>query len=278
MEGSRGRRPKVSVIMPVYNAEHFLPEAIESILKQTFTAWEFIIVDDGSTDDGWKIIQEYARAEPRIVALRNEPNLRISRTLNRGLQAARGQYIARMDADDVSALDRLEKQAAYMDQHPEVGVCGGKMQMINAAGAVIGQRPYYLTDPEIRRRIFRHSPFAHPTIIMRRAVLEKCGYYDPASDYAEDYELYFRMGRIAAFGNLPDVTLRYRVLPRSTTSSVTKKMELKTLVARKKAVKEYGYRMTQGARIYWLLQYISVYIMPYSIKIWLFNQLAGRRK
>ncbi len=278
MKGNPGRRPKVSVIMPVYNAEHFLPEAIESILKQTFTAWEFIIIDDGSTDASWKIIREYARAEPRIVALRNGQNLRISRTLNRGLQTARGQYIARMDADDISALDRLEKQVAYMDQHPEVGVCGGKMQMINAAGAVIGQRPYYLTDSEIRRRIFRYSPFAHPTIIMRKAVLEKCGYYDPAFDYAEDYELYFRVGRIATFGNLPDVTLRYRVLPRSTTSSVTKKMELKTLAARKKAVKEYGYCMTRGDRIYLLLQYISVYTMPYAFKIWLFNQLASQRK
>lgn len=268
---------RVSVIMPVYNAQKYLKPAIESVLQQTFTEFELVIVDDGSVDNSWEIIRSYARKSRRIVALQNTDNLKISKTLNRCLTAAQGEYVARMDADDIAAKERLAIQVAYMDAHPEVGISGGTMKLINDAGNIIGRRKYHLDDRAIRRHIFRYSPFSHPVIIMRKSVLDECGYYNPEYDFAEDYELYFRIGLKAKFGNVHDVLLYYRVLPKSITATLTKTMELKTLAIRKKAVQDYGYNMTIMDRIYWILQYISVYIIPCQIKIWVFNKISSWR-
>lgn len=267
--------PKISVLMPAYNTEKYIAEAIESILNQTFKDFEFIIIDDCSIDRTWEIIQEYASKDDRIVALRNKKNLKLSGTLNKGIKIARGDYIARMDADDISFPNRLEKQLDFMEKHPEIGISGATMEIINEASSIIGKRKYHLTDSEIRKHIFKYSPFSHPLVIIRRSVLQKVGYYDPKYNPAEDYELYFRIGRCSKFGNLPDILLLYRIMPKSMTTGSTKKMELKTLAIRDRAVKEYGYKMTITDKLYWILQYFSVFIIPAPIKIWLFNQLRN---
>ncbi len=266
---------KVSVIMPAYNAEEYIAEAIKSILDQTFENFEFIIIEDGSKDNTWRIIQEYAEQDMRIVALRNNQNLKLSKTLNRGIKIACGQYIARMDADDISLKDRLAKQISYMEQNPQIGISGGAMQIIDKGGKVIGQRRYHLTDSEIRKYIFRYSPFSHPLVIMKRSVLEKAGYYDNEYNPAEDYDLHFRLGQHSKFGNLSDILLKYRVISQSMTTGSTRKMELKTLDIRKKAHREYGYRMNFFDKVYWLLQYTSLFIVPSKIRIWLFNKIRN---
>jgi glycosyltransferase involved in cell wall biosynthesis len=270
--------PMVSVVMPVYNAEVFLRPAIESILDQTFKDFECLIVDDASTDSSPRIIQEYAQRDPRIRVWRNMENLRISRSLNRGIEQARGRYIARMDGDDVAVPGRLEKQVAYMEAHPEVGISGGTMKIMDGMGRIFSQRHYHLTDAEIRRHLFRYSPFSHPLVILRKAVLDQVGYYDPAFDFAEDYELYFRIGRVAQFGNLPDVLLHYRMLPNAITARRMQVMETKTLAIRQKAVREYGYTMTWRDRLYGLVQRSSRYLMPDFLRIWLFTALRGMKK
>lgn len=268
---------KIAVVMPVYNAEKYLSQAIESILQQTYGQFQFIIVNDASTDSSPEIIQRYARQDKRIKVLTNVNNLRISRTLNRGMAAAQAEYIVRMDADDVAVTDRLAKQVAYMDSHQEVGISGGTMQLIDEQGRVFSQRRYHLEDETIRKYLFRYSPFSHPTVIIRKSILDQAGYYDPAFDFAEDYDLYFRIGKLAKFGNLFDTLLLYRVVNKSITSVLTKTMELKTLMIRKKAVKTYDYQMTGMDRLYWWGQYCSIYIIPYSWKKWLFTKLASRR-
>lgn len=268
--------PRVSVVMPVYNAEAYLAEAVESVLGQTFRDLELVAVDDASTDGGPDILEAYARKDPRVRVLRNPRNLMISRSLNAGLARARGEYLARMDADDVSLPDRLAKQVAYLDAHPRVGIVGGSMLITDAAGRVTGERHYHLTDTAIRRHLFRYSPFSHPLVMMRTALARQVGGYLPEYDFAEDYELYFRLGRVAEFGNLPDVLLKYRVVPRSLTLGVTRAMELQTLAVRRRAAKEYGYAMTGFDKIYWLLQYLSVYCVPPRWKSRIFSVLRER--
>jgi glycosyltransferase involved in cell wall biosynthesis len=269
------RRARVSVIMPVYNTAAYLPEALESILSQTYRDFEVIIVDDQSRDQCPAILKKYARRDDRIRLLRNAVNLKLCRTLNRAIEAARGEYLVRMDSDDVSEPERIEKQVAYMDAHTEVGISGGTMQIIDEQGRPLGRRQYALTDAAIRSRLFRYSPFSHPTVIFRRSALERAGVYDPRFEHAEDYELYFRLGRVAQFGNLPDVLLQYRRVGTSVTSALTRTMETRTLEIRRLAVKEYGYRMTFFDKIYGWLQWGTMFLMPGTFRVRLFNTLRG---
>jgi glycosyltransferase involved in cell wall biosynthesis len=212
--------PKVSVLMPVYNGECYMREAIESILAQTFTDFEFIIVDDGSTDGTPAILAQYARHDPRMVILTNEANRGLVPSLNRGLEAARGQYVARMDADDVSLPERLARQVAYLDQHPEVGVLGTNIAYIDAEGRLLhGGRP---KDPQplsptlLRWLLLWRCAIYHPTVMLRRSILAETGLaYDPAFRHAEDRDLWTRLGPYTLIASLPEVLVYYRVLSTS---------------------------------------------------------------
>jgi len=256
--------------MPVYNAEVYLQEAIESILNQTFKDFEFIIIDGYSTDNSYEIIKKYAKIDGRIVAIRTDENLKLIETLNMAIRIAKGKYIARMDADDISLSNRLQKQFDYMENNSEIGISGGTMQIIDTKGKVIGKRKYHLNDEHIRKNIFLYSPFSHPLIIIRKEILDKTGCYDPEYSHAEDYELYFRIGKYAKFGNLEDILLKYRVHKKSVTISKIQKMEAMTLKIRKKYSTGYGYSMTLYDKIYNMIIRMT-YFIPYKIKIWIFN-------
>ena len=134
------KAPLISVIMPAYNAEKYIGEAIESILNQTLKDFELIIVNDASTDSTGNIIKSYAEKDSRIVVLVNENNLNIAGSLNRGISVAKGTFIARMDADDIALPERLEMQAKVMSENPQVAVVGNDIQLINESGVVIGYR------------------------------------------------------------------------------------------------------------------------------------------
>jgi glycosyltransferase involved in cell wall biosynthesis len=267
-------KPVVSVILPAFNAETYLSVAIESILNQTFEELELIVVDDYSTDNTWKIIKQFARRDPRVVALRNEHNVKLSETLNAGIAVAKGKYIARMDADDWSYPDRLTKQVEYLETHPEVGVCGGTMEVCNQDLKVLTIRRYHLTDEEIRKHLFRYSPFSHPLIMMRKEVLDQVGGYRGQFNPAEDYELYFRIGKVAKFGNIRDLLLKYRIIPKSMTTGGTRKMEQKTIAIRYLYAKDYG--MTWLDHVYTWIHQLSLFIVPSSWKIWVFNILRNK--
>ena len=182
---------KVSVVMPVYNGRDYLKEAMDSILNQTYRDFEFIIINDCSTDDTQQIIDSYADA--RIVCLRNEQNLGVARSLNRGLDAAQGEYIARMDADDIARPDRLALQTAYMDAHPEIPVLATASQSFDETGVLF--EGHSSVDPDILKLDFLFScGICHPTVMLRRAVLEQYQLrYDHSFNKIEDYELWCRM-------------------------------------------------------------------------------------
>jgi len=267
--------PKVSVLMPNYNCEKYLPEAIESILNQSFTDFEFIIVDDGSSDRSWEIIQEYAARDKRIVAVKNKENLKICKTLNKGIELAKWEYIARMDSDDISVVDRFTKQVIFLDNNPEVWIVWGTMKIINEDWEKTWERSYNLTDTEIRSKLFRYSPFCHPVVMIRKSVLEKSWWYDDSLVYSEDYDLYFRLWMYWNFANLPDTLIHYRMFSWNSTTKKLKQMERWTIYIRKKAVKEYWYSMTFWDKAYNTLQEISTYIIPWAVKIWLFNLIRN---
>ena len=268
----RNEYPKISVLMTVYNSERYLGAAIESVLNQTFIDFELVILDDFSVDSSWEIIQRYAKQDERIIAVKNEKNLGGCENLNKGLRLLKGKYMARHDNDDVSLPDRLQKQFDFLEAHPEVGVVGGSIEIVDIDGKRIGKRTYNLSDHDIRRKIFRYSPFAHPLVMVRKSALDQAGcFYDPSFAPADDYELWFRMGKITKFANLPDVLLKYRVVPGSITLSSTKKMELTTIRVRDKYCTDDFYRFTWIDAIYNMLHRFSIYIFPSKLKIDIYN-------
>lgn len=207
--------PKVTVLMPVHNGEKYLREAVDSILGQTFRDFEYIVVDDASTDRSYEIARSYT--DPRVVLVRNERNLGLTVSLNRGLELARGEYVARMDCDDVSLPERLERQVAFMDAHPDVGACSTWSLDIDHAGNVIGRRELPVGE-ELNNFYWRRSPLIHPAA-MFRFDREDGPRYDPACRYAQDYDLWFRIRVRRRLANLPEHLLLYRVHDESITGS-----------------------------------------------------------
>ncbi|RPH82021.1 MAG: glycosyltransferase [Nitrospiraceae bacterium] len=203
--------PRVSFLMAVCDGETYLDQAIQSVLSQTFRDFEFIVINDGSTDGTAKIIERYQRTDGRICA-HEQPHLGLVGSLNRGLELARGEYVARMDADDISLPERIAKQMAFMDAHQEVGICGTWIETFGNGGAVVRQYP--ADDATIRSWLLFESVLAHPSIMMRRERLVRAGLsYDAGSVHAEDYDLWVRAARHMVLANIPEVFLRYRLHP-----------------------------------------------------------------
>jgi glycosyltransferase involved in cell wall biosynthesis len=203
--------PRVSVVMSVYNGERHLSEAIESILVQTFSDFEFIIIDDGSTDGTPTILKGYNDA--RIVLIRNQRNIGLACSLNKGLALAQGEYVARMDADDVALPHRFEMQAAFLERHPEIGILGSGCRLIDSTGL---ERGVYwapaLSDLHIRWTSLLRNPFWHPTVTMRRDVLVQNGLsYDETFQTTQDYELWTRLLKFTRGANLGELLIRYRL-------------------------------------------------------------------
>ena len=203
--------PKVSVLMPVYNGERYLREAVESILNQTYSDFEYIILDDGSSDSTGSILDEYAARDRRIVLAHNETNIGIARSLNRGLELARGEYIARMDADDVSLPGRLAAQVVFLDAHPEVGVLGTAARLSDQKG-ILGREIRFPVDHVLLRwrLCFFKNPINHPTVMMRKTRVLMVNGYDPNLDTAQDHNLWCRLSGVTRLANLSDVYLYIR--------------------------------------------------------------------
>jgi len=267
--------PKISVVMPVYNAEAYLPEAIESILIQSLTDFEFIIVDDASTDNSYRIIEEFSKKDKRIIIIKNEKNLGIAQTRTKGTKYAKGKYIAVADADDISISTRFEKQYNYLEKHSDCGVVGGYIQLFDSGTEkIIGVRKYFEDDTNLRKRLFLYCPIAQPVCMIRKDVFNKIGYYDPKYPPAEDLDLWFRIGMKYKFANIQEILLKYRVHKQSATISKIQKMEAMTLEIRKKYSNGYGYSMTLFDKIYNLVISMT-YFVPYKIKIQIFNLIRN---
>lgn len=197
--------PKLSVIMSVYNGEKYLREAIESILNQTFTEFEFIIVNDGSADNSLAIIRSYDDKRIRIIT--NGTNIGLTKSLNIALKQANGEYIARQDADDISLPDRFEAQLKYFEQYPEVALLGTSKYVINEAGKI---RRKEIAPPEPHELLFDTNAFTHGTVMFRKAVVDELGYYNEFFKYSQDYELWLRIAKHYQVRNLTQVLYKLR--------------------------------------------------------------------
>ena len=196
--------PLVSVVMPTYNAGKYVEEAISSILGQTFSDFEFIIVDDGSTDRTPEILRTYT--DPRIQLLFNEKNEGNYPARNRGCRLARGKYIAVMDGDDVAMPERLEKQVKFMEENPDALACGTAYRIMDKKQIIVEPMEW----EDIRYILMKTFCMLHPTLLIRKEALEQSGSYGKESRYAEDCDLILRLARIGKVVNIPDVLLNRR--------------------------------------------------------------------
>lgn len=196
------RIPRISVLLSVYNDELYLKEAVESVLKQTFPDFEFIIVDDGSNDSTAAILNSFN--DNRIVRIKNEKNIGLVKSLNRGLDVAKGEFIARMDADDISLPNRFLKQIEYLEKNHEVGVLGTQMKQIDKNGNFIELLiPPSTHDLIVWKMLFGCSIY-HATVMMRRDLVINVGGYDPSYKHIEDTELWSRLINVTRFANLQE--------------------------------------------------------------------------
>jgi glycosyltransferase involved in cell wall biosynthesis len=228
------KTPTVSVVMSVFNGQAFLVEAIESILGQTFRNLEFVIVDDGSTDSTPKILNTFAKQDERIRILRHANKGR-AESLNVGIGLAKGKYIARMDADDVALPNRLQEQVDFMECHPEVGLLGGAIELIDRGGQVFGTITPPLNDSEIRSAMLRYNPF-HPTVLMRTTVVLDAGGYRKVFMDADDYDTYLRISERIQLASLEEPLLQYRIHPNQVSIRNMRHQALCVLAARKAAL------------------------------------------
>lgn len=217
--------PAISIIMAVYNGEEYLEETIRSVLGQTFEDFEFVIVDDCSTDSTLEIVKSFP--DPRIRVFTNEQNLGQASSLNVGIEKARGKYLARIDADDVYLPEKLGTQIAYMKSHPDVAVLGTGAAILNNKGKVIGILEAHLEPWEIEFRMFYETPMIHVSVLMKRDTILSFGGYVPEYTIAADYHLWARLIMAGEkLANIPDILMAYRIME-TTHSIVVGKVSLR---------------------------------------------------
>lgn len=210
--------PRVSILMAVYNGERYLCDSVQSLLDQTFADFELIIVDDGSTDDTPTLLRELG--DPRVVHLRNDRNIGLARSLNRAIGTARGELVARHDADDVACPDRLQVQVNFLDRHPAVAFVGGGIERIGPAGEPLSPASGTESDPNwLRWRLLFSNPFAHASVMWRREQVSLVvGGYDPEIGYGQDYDFWVRIADRLEIGCVSQVVARIREHPGAVTA------------------------------------------------------------
>lgn len=260
------KQPLVSVVMPVYNAGDFLVEAIESILNQTYKNVEFIIVDDASTDNSWTIIQKYKKLYPKIIkSIRMDQNLNRGGDVcaNEGLKIARGKYVARMDADDIAHLERLEKQVTFLQAHPKTFLVGSNAEVINKNGKIIGEKREPQTPKAIYDAYFGFHPLIHPSCMYRKMIGKKPFMYVIRYSANNDYYTFFRlMCKGRKFANMHEKLLYYRIHGNNATFVNLKEKFLNSTKIRLAMIRECGYKPTAKDILQLCLQSIVVTVLP----------------
>lgn len=246
--------------MSVYNADKYLTEAIDSILAQTYPDFEMIVVNDKSTDKSGDILKAFAQKNPQIVILENAQNVGLTRSLNRGLAIAKGEYVARMDADDISAPDRFEKQVAFLDTHPDYSFVSCIGRYIDEKGNPEQLRPFPETNEEIYAMMPKVDAVMHPGVMFRRKDIAKIGNYCEDFRVVQDYDLWFRgMAAGYKFYNIQEPLVLFRK-NESYNSRKSKAYRLVDYRVRKK-----GYRINKvplHKRIYLVVPLALAYIPP----------------
>lgn len=214
-------KPSISVIMATHSGGPYLPEAINSILNQTFSDFEFIIINDAAKPETAELLNSYT--DPRIKIIVNSENLGLTKSLNKGLSIAQAEYVARMDADDISLPERLEVQKKFLDEHPEIVVVGSATIIIDSEGKESGSKKP-VTDPELLKfYILLKNQITHSSVLFRKKIIVESGGYDESVKYAQDYNLWSRLlDKKLLISNIDQPLLKYRFHQKSITQGTTK--------------------------------------------------------
>lgn len=268
--------------MPVHNAGRFLVPAIESILKQTHKKFELIIVDDGSTDRSWQIIQSYRKANPKTVRVyktHKQLNSAGNGATEVGLSHAKGVFIARMDADDVAYTRRIEKQVAFLLAYPDTIMVGSQAAVIDKTDRIVGKKSVPTSHEAIYRQYGIVHPMIHPSVMIRRSLLS-----DPNKIYThkwginDDYSSFFRLLKHGRFANLPETLLKYRVHEENSSLQHIKSMFWNITMIRFEAITKGGYRAPFILLPVMALQAFIVLILPEPVLRELFYYLRGMKR
>lgn len=274
----KANKPLITVYMPVFNAAKFLDQSIQSILTQTFSDFEFIIVDDASTDNSWKIIKSYAKKDSRIIALKNHINLGVSLTSNIAISKARGKFLARMDADDISLPDRLKNQISYLKKQSQVVAVGGQCLIIDKDNQVVGSKNFPTKFKKLAKMIFWAIPIQQPSMMVNLSKLPKdFVWYSPNKSSAEEVDLMFRFMLYGQINNLSNYLLFYRHLDSSLSHQNPKNTFNLTIKSRLAAIK-LGFRPTFSAIILNLCQITIISLLPNPLinQIWVLLRVINK--
>lgn len=269
-------KPLVSVVMPVFNGDRFINKAIESILNQTLKDFEFIIINDASTDKSLQIINKYKSKDKRIKLINNRKNIHMSQSINLGISKAKSDLIARMDQDDIAFPERLKVQYAFLKSHPKVAIVGNNILTVNEFDSITGKRTYPTTSKDLKKIMFRYSPFAHPTVMFRKKIFQDLGGLDLRMVPCEDTDFWFKLGVNQEFASIPSYLLKYRITITSMSHHNVKKTEIMGFKIKINAIRKYGYKPSLYDIIYNILQFATAWFMPPEARVRLYNFLRSR--
>jgi len=226
-------KPRISVVMSVHNAQRYLKESIEGVLRQNFADFEFIIVDDGSTDGSFRIIRGYG--DNRIKVIRNQGRNGLTKSLNKALRRVRGEYVARQDADDISLPSRFEEQIEFFERHPKIALLGTSIYIIDEKGRILEEKK---ACPRPSKNLLKRNEFFHGSVMFKKAVIDNLGGYNELFKHSQDYELWLRIAKYHDIRNL-QIPLYARRIHRSSIGLIkTKEQFLFKMLARKVATHE----------------------------------------
>jgi GT2 family glycosyltransferase/radical SAM superfamily enzyme YgiQ (UPF0313 family)/Tfp pilus assembly protein PilF/glycosyltransferase involved in cell wall biosynthesis/SAM-dependent methyltransferase len=238
-QDNRFAKPKISVVMSVYNGDKYLEKAIQSIMHQSFQDFEFIIIDDASTDSTTDILAKLT--DPRCRIIRNHKNLGLTRSLNIGMSEAKGEFIARMDADDISLPHRLEIQYEFLRKNPEYSLVGSSFYSIDENGRTLSLVPVLTSDQEIRAGLQKQNWFGHGSVMMRKDAFMECVGYDEEFTYAQDYDLWLRIAEKFLVANIEEPLYSWRITPECISKNKESEQQKFAQLARTKAQSRYLY-------------------------------------
>jgi len=249
--------------MSVNNGMPYIREAVESILKQTYKNFEFIIVDDASEDKTWEYLKSLK--DKRVKLIQNKKNIGLAASLNKTIAKSTGDYIARMDADDISLPNRFKEQVKFLKDHPSVDICGTWVDLINEDGRVIGEKKYPTKYKDIKKALRWYQPIIHPTLMSTKAVFEKLQGYQPGYEMAEDYELMIRAKDYFKMANVAKKLLLWRLWKNRRSRKKMQKMDKIDLQIKIEAFKKGYFGPLYILTIF--RKFLMIYFLPISLKI-----------
>lgn len=266
--------PTISVVMSAFNEADFVRDALDSILTQTFQDFEIIIVDDASTDETGAILDAFAQIDARITVLHNRTNMRMASSVNKAMKIARGRYIVRMDADDISLPTRFEKQFNYLEKHPQTVAVGSQCYTINERGTVTGEKLFPLTHDRVYEYIYRFVPVQQPSMMIARHRLPKnFVMHSTSCRIGEEIELLFKLFQYGKVENLPQKLLKYRIHAHNTSFQNVKESFINTFRFRFQAISRYGYRPSFTGIVYSLCQATAILLLPQFVIMKLYTTM-----